>query len=271
MKIEKEKQKQKSAQDTNATKPDEDDTTSRGSAGGRSQGATKRKEIAEANAEKAKVETERDELREALDILEAHLGTGTRQYDSEDGTRTSRVKKSSMTRVLRSVSKKGARSKEHEIVDLDEEESVCERVARLITHQAGAKGCSSPDSRKKIIRQSPRLSGRSEKSAGSSMRSGSLPEHKLKTLSFAEALASPTPDEQKARGRVETRKDDTRRTPRRAMMGRRKKSSFFDNPLTISDESRSHSLLLPSERFVSRMWRPRPRLTKPCPCPWLRR
>ena len=54
--IEKEKQKQKSAQDTNATKPDEDDTASQGSAGGRSQGAWKRKAIAEANAEKAKLE-----------------------------------------------------------------------------------------------------------------------------------------------------------------------------------------------------------------------
>ena len=32
------------------------------------------------------VEKERGELREALDILEAHLGTGTRPYDSEDGT-----------------------------------------------------------------------------------------------------------------------------------------------------------------------------------------
>ena len=38
---------------------------------------------ADANAEKAKVEKERDELREAFDILEAQLGTGTRQYDSE--------------------------------------------------------------------------------------------------------------------------------------------------------------------------------------------
>ena len=90
--IEKEKQKfkPKSTQDTNATKPDEDDTTSRGSAGGRSQGARKRKSIAEANAEKAKVEKERDELREALGVLEAHLGTGTRPYDSEDGFALSR-------------------------------------------------------------------------------------------------------------------------------------------------------------------------------------
>ena len=68
----------KSAQDTNATKHDEDDTTSRGSAGGRSQGARKRKAIAEANAENAKVEKERDELREALNLLKAQLGTGTR-------------------------------------------------------------------------------------------------------------------------------------------------------------------------------------------------
>ena len=93
--------------------------------------------------------------------MEAHLGTGTQQCDSEDGTRPSCVKKSSMTRVLRSVSKKGARSKEPEIVDLDEEESVSERVARLVTHQAVAGGGSSSDSRKKLIRQSPRLSGRS--------------------------------------------------------------------------------------------------------------
>ena len=94
------------------------------------------------------MEKERDELREALTILEAHLGTGTRQYDSEDGTRPSRVKKSSVTRVLRSVSRKGARSKEPEIVDLDEDESVSERVARLITHQAVARGSSSPDNQK---------------------------------------------------------------------------------------------------------------------------
>ena len=72
MKIETENQKQESSQDTNATKHDEDDTTSRGSAGGRSQGARKRtfkrKAIAEASAEKAKVEKERGGLREALSI-----------------------------------------------------------------------------------------------------------------------------------------------------------------------------------------------------------
>ena len=37
-------------------------------------------------AEKAKVDTECGELREALDILEGQLGTGTRQYGYEDGT-----------------------------------------------------------------------------------------------------------------------------------------------------------------------------------------
>ena len=72
-----------------------DGTTSRGSAGKRSQGAGARKQkaIAEANAsaEKVKVEKERGDLREALNIPEAHLGTGTRQYDSEDGTCASRV------------------------------------------------------------------------------------------------------------------------------------------------------------------------------------
>ena len=149
------------------------------------------------------------ELREALDILEAHLGTGTRQYASEDGTTSARVKTSSVRRVLRSVSiaKKGTRHKEPELVGLDEEESVTERVARLITQHAGARGCSSPDSRN-TIRQSPRLSAKSDKSAGSDMRGGGLPNSKtkLKTLSFAEALTSPTPEEQNARGRMEARK-----------------------------------------------------------------
>ena len=70
VKLEKEKQKQTSAKDANATKQTEDDTTSRGSAGGPSRGAKKRKDIADANAEKAKVEKERGELRGALKILE---------------------------------------------------------------------------------------------------------------------------------------------------------------------------------------------------------
>ena len=72
------------------------------------------------------------------------------------------------------------RSKEPEIVDLDKEESVSERVARLIALQAGARGSSSPDGRKPPIHQSPRLSGESDKSTASDMRSGSLPKHKLR-------------------------------------------------------------------------------------------
>ena len=143
-------------------------------------GARKRKAIAEANAEKAMAETERAELREALDILEAHLSAGTPPYDSEDGTRPSRVITLLVTWVLRSVSKKGARSKEPNIVDVEEEESVSERVARLITHQVVARGSLSPASRENRIRQSPRLSSKSDKSAGSDMRSDSLPKQKLK-------------------------------------------------------------------------------------------
>ena len=158
------------------------------------------------------MEKERDELREALDILEAHLGTGTRPYDSEDGTHPSRVKNSSVTRVLRSVSRKGARSKEPEIVDLDGEESVAERVARLITQQAVAIGVAH---RKKPVRQSPRLSSKSDKSTGSDMRSGSLPKHKPKSLSFVEALMSPTPEEKQARGRVEARKRRSKKDPKK--------------------------------------------------------
>ena len=91
------------------------------------------------------------------------------------------------------------------MVDLDGDESVSERVARLTTHQAGVRGCSSSDGRK-MIRPCPRLSGKSDKSAGSDTRSGSLPKSKLKSLSFAEAFVSPTPEEQKARERVEARK-----------------------------------------------------------------
>ena len=154
------------------------------------------------------MEKERDELRAALDISEDHLGTGTRPYDSEDGTRPSRVKKSSVTRTLRSVSRKGARSKEPEIEDLDKEESVAERVARL-----EARGSSLPDGRKKPVRQSPRLSAKSDKSTGSDMRRESLPKQTLKSLRFAEALMSPTPEEKKARGRVEARKRRNKKEP----------------------------------------------------------
>ena len=85
-----------------------------------------------------------------------------RQYDSEDGshgTRPSRVKKATVTRTLRSVSRKGTRSKEPKMVDLGKEESVSERVARLIALQAGAMGSSSPDGRRPPVRQSPRLCG----------------------------------------------------------------------------------------------------------------
>ena len=64
------------------------------------------------------MEKERRELTEALNILQEQpykLSTGTQQYDSEGGTRPSRVKKMTMTRVLRSVSsKKGARLQEHD-------------------------------------------------------------------------------------------------------------------------------------------------------------
>ena len=103
-----------------------------------------------------------------------------------------------------------------------EEGSVSERVARRITLQAGARGSSLPDGRKKIIRQSPRLSGKSEKSAGSNMRSGSLPKHKLKTLSFAEALVRPAPEEQKARGRVDVRKRRHKKDPEEGKDGEKK-------------------------------------------------
>ena len=65
--------------------------------------------------------------------------------------------------MLRSVStKKTARPQEHEIVDLDVEESVAERVARFLAHQAGARASLSPENHK-MIRQYPRLSEKSDK------------------------------------------------------------------------------------------------------------
>ena len=91
------------------------------------------------------MEPERGELREALNTLEEQLGTGTRQYDSDDGTmpcqyRPSQchdiVKTTAVTRVLRSVSskKKGTRPNEYAIMDLEAEGSVAERVARLLAY-----------------------------------------------------------------------------------------------------------------------------------------
>ena len=112
-------------------------------------------------------------------------------------------------------------------MDLDAEESVAERVARLLTHQAGARASSSPENCR-MIRQSPRLSAKSEKSAGSGMRSGSQPV-KLK-LTFADAVgAAPTPEEKKARERVEAR---TRRNKKQGPEGGKagKKDDFVLQP-----------------------------------------
>ena len=78
---------------------------------------------------------------------------------------------------------------------------------------------------KKQKRHSHCLSSKSEKSAGSDMRSGSLPKHKLKTLSFADALPGPTPEEQTARGRVEARKRRHKKGPEEEKGG--KKEPFF--------------------------------------------
>ena len=140
---------------------------------------------------------------------------------------SSRVKKSSVTRVLCSTSKKGARYTEPEVADLDAEDSVSERVARRITHQAGSRGCSSPEIRK--IRQSPRLSTKSDKSAGSDMRSGSNPpNHTLKAPSVADAVLSPPPEEQTARRRVEARKRRHKKDPKEGKGG--KKEPFIIRP-----------------------------------------
>ena len=75
-----------------------------------------------------------------------------------------------------------------------------------------------------MTRQSPRLAGKSDTSAGSDMRRVSQsPKHKLKTLSFADALVSPTPEEKKARGlgRVEARKRRHNKDPKEGKGGKR--------------------------------------------------
>ena len=61
----------------------------------------------------------------------------------------------------------------------------------------------------------------------------SLPKQKLKALSFAEALMSPTPEEKKARGRVEARHRRNKKGPEEGK-GAKKKEAFiirqsFDN------------------------------------------
>ena len=87
---------------------------------------------------------------------------------------------------------------------------MAEYVARMIAQQPVGAGSSSPEGRKKPVRQSPRLSSKSDRSEASDMRSGSLPKSKsrskLKGLSFADAVMSPTPEEKKARERVDAKK-----------------------------------------------------------------
>ena len=61
------------------------------------------------------------------------------------------------------------------------------------------------------------------------MRSGSLPKHKPKTLSFADALTSPTPVEQKVRARVEMRKRRHKKDPEEGKEGK-KKEPFIIRP-----------------------------------------
>ena len=61
------------------------------------------------------------------------------------------------------------------------------------------------------------------------MRSVSLPKHKLKALSFADALRAPTPEEQNARERVEMRKRRHKKGPEEGKEGK-KKEPFIIRP-----------------------------------------
>ena len=108
------------------------------------------------------------------------------------------------------MSKKTTQPQEqHELVDLDAEETVDERVAKLLALQAGARASSSSD-HCKGTHQSPHLSAKSDKSACSAMKSGSQPPkptgHKLRVADAVAVHVAPTPEEQKARERMAARK-----------------------------------------------------------------
>ena len=118
-------------------------------------------------------EWERDELSEALEILEDRfwLGHATVLFRGRHLTLTCEENHSNTGASL-CVSEKNdttpvtARS--------GGPVAVAERVAKLLVIQAGARASSSPDQHKGI-RQSPRLSAKSDKSARSDMPSGSHP------------------------------------------------------------------------------------------------
>ena len=65
------------------------------------------------------------------------------------------------------------------------------------------------------------------------MRSGSLPKHKLKSLSFADALMDPTPEEKKARERVDAKKRRNKKVPEEGKEEKKKEAFIirqsFDN------------------------------------------
>ena len=157
-------------------KPPDDNTASQFlRINGRTDTARKRKTVAEANDGNARAGQERDELGEALKNrvknLEEKFGSGARPYDSQDGTRSTRVKKIAAAWVHRSVSVKKVTQpqEQHEAVYLDADDIVAQRVVKFLALQAGARASSSHDHRKGI-HQSPRLSAKSDKSARSDMK-----------------------------------------------------------------------------------------------------
>ena len=65
------------------------------------------------------------------------------------------------------------------------------------------------------------------------MRSGRLPKHKRKSRSFADALMSPTPEEKKAKARVDAKKRRNKKTPEEGKDDKKKDAFIirqsFDN------------------------------------------
>ena len=156
-----------------------------------------------------------------------------------------------MTRVVYSGSskKKGARPQEHEILDLklDVEESVAERVSRLLAQQAGARGI--PPIYSPRLRLAKRLASRLGCLPGQKSLQAVTCEvvviHPSTSPSLCDLLMHSSPQLLQLRSRIRRREsewrlgirsDETRRALMRARQERRMNSSS-DLPLMLKDES----------------------------------
>ena len=135
----------------------------------------------------------------------------------------------------------------------------------------GARASSSPDNRK-MIRQSPRVSAKSDRSAGNDIRGGGQAS-KL-NLTFADAVvAAPAPEEKKVRERVEAgKRRNKNKGPKEGKAG--PEAGRFCDATCLRCNSRCNRPRVDLPRGCyppSRIWKAQPRLTRPYSCPWPRR